>query len=242
MLPPGRPPLPHPDMPPELKELFDEVQKGRETLQESRREAVEDLPADASRGERRAALAKWYRQHAEDLARQEQREWELREMQALYMAANTPEDRVMPPEIQHKVEELRKVGRELLVARQEVLRQLGSMPSIREREQALERFRSEHQQQIEEIRERMADLKRWWQTEGSAWRGPRGLAERREVFAEEAQRWREEREQLRRDLEAAQSEDERAALIQAFREEQRAHFQMMFDEDREHRGQREHDD
>ncbi|MDP0500217.1 MAG: hypothetical protein Q7P63_08950 [Verrucomicrobiota bacterium JB022] len=211
------------DAPPELRELWKEVQAGRERLRESREAALAVLPAATTRPQRRDALAQWFRAHAPELAQQEQLEWELQEMQDLYRAANPPEgEAVFPPEVQAQVDELRRLGRELLLTRRQALNALGPMPSIREREQALERFRTENAARIEEVRRLTGDLKHWWRTQGQALQVPRGIEARREAFAEEAAQWRQERNRLRKALDEAETDEERAALIDEFREWQRS--------------------
>lgn len=122
-------------------------------------------------------------------------------------------------------DEAKALHESLKASREEAIDALGEDATEEEIKAALDAWREAHADdfaRLEEIREEV----RTYLRENRPERGERGGAseavrERREAFRETSQELRAAREALREALDAAETEEERRALIEEFREEQR---------------------
>lgn len=220
------------EVPEELQGLADEVAAARDALEASRQEVIDALGEDADRDAIRTAIEAWRDAHAAEIEAAKALAQELRQslMELDPEAYDRPEREPLPDEIVALQDEAKTLNESLRASRQALLESLGDDLTREEREAALDAWREENAvdlARLEEIREEVrAYLRENRPDRGDRPGVPQNVRERQEAFRAASEELRAAREQLRVALQAAETDEERQALIQAFREEQRELMQQ----------------
>jgi len=214
------------ELPPELMELRTSVQELRTALWESREAVLAALGEDATMEERRAALEEW-RASAETqalIADVQAAAESLHGAMAEYFPENPWFDSrpPIPDEIQQAREALVQNRATLRETRRAAIEALGPDATFEERQEALAQWRLENAVLIEETRQIAEQVRTWFRENrpGRADRPEDAMFQRRQAFHESAAEMRQLRNEFRNRLEGA-TEEERAQLMEQFRQEQR---------------------
>ncbi|MGC9452317.1 MAG: hypothetical protein ACP5I4_12820 [Oceanipulchritudo sp.] len=183
------------EIPEEIVVLRSELESLKVALKESRDALLDELEAnEATREEKIVALAEWRAAHEEDIAAIRDLADQLRDLVDEYRP-----DRIdIPEEIQVKRDTLREMRQDLAESRREVILALED-PTAEEIRAAIEAWRAENQDLIDETRALAEEIRAWFR-ENRPHRPPPGLSEgmvqRRAQFRQNIQEMRQLREQL----------------------------------------------
>jgi hypothetical protein len=213
------------EVPDELQGLADELAAARDALEASRQEVIDALGEDVDRDAIQTAVDAWREANAEQIEAARVLAQELRaSIRELGPEEyERPEREPLPEEVVALREEAKTINEALRASRVALLESLGEDLTREEREAALDAWREENAEELARLDE-IRDEVRTYLRENRPDRGDRpGASEeahaRREAMRAMSEEMRAARETLRTALEAAETEEERQALIQAFREE-----------------------
>jgi hypothetical protein len=207
----------------EINELFDAVKALREDLADSRALVIEELGPDATREEKIAALAAWHEDNAVTIDEMQTLSDELRTL----IQENRPDRPVLdiPDYIIADREALRERRTDLAESRREAILALGENPTDEAVREAIETWRTENAEEIAAVQELSKSIRDWFR-ENRPDRGDRVMTprmlQRRLAFKENIQEMQQNRQRLRQQMQdPALTAEERQALMQAFRQQQR---------------------
>lgn len=220
------PPPPPSDIDPEVRaeivELYEAVKAIRADLRVSRAAVIEALGPDATREQKIAALATWREENADTIAEMQALSEELRTL----IQENRPDRPIIdiPEDILADREALRERRQALAESRRDAILALGEDPTDEEVREAIEAWRTENADEIAAVRELAKSLRDWFREN----RPPRGdrvmtprMLQRRLAFRENIREMHQNRMELREQMQNAETAEERHALMQAFRQQQR---------------------
>lgn len=218
---------------PAIAELRATVAELQRAVADSRAVLMRSL-YDATDAERQAALENWYTENAALLASLRVHQQELGDLLRDGVGRPLPID--VPDEIKAK-QELLAESRELLhAARTDLLSSLGEDATDEEIRAALADWRAANQDAIDNVQALAAEIRDWFRAQRPepAMRPDRPvdpqLQERRAAFRENAQAIRENRRALADQMSDPDlTAEERQAIIEAFRAEQREIMQERVD-------------
>ena len=220
------PPPPPPDIDPEVRaeivELYEAVKAIRADLRVSRAAVIEALGPEATREQKIAALATWREENADTIAEMQALSEELRTL----IQENRPDRPIIdiPEDILADREALRERRQALAESRREAILALGEDPTDEEVREAIEAWRTENADEIAAVRELAKSLRDWFR-ENRPQRGDRVMTprmlQRRLAFRENIREMHQNRMELREQMQNAETAEERHALMQAFRQQQR---------------------
>lgn len=221
------PPPPPPDLDPEvlveITELYDAVKALRTDLRESRALVIEELGPDATREEKIAALTAWHDENEVAIDEMRALSEELRTL----IQENRPDRPFIdiPEEVIADREELKDRRIALAESRREAILALGEDPTDEAVREAIEAWRAENADEIEAVRALAQSVRDWFRENRPGREGrvmtPRML-QRRLAFKENVKEMHQNRLQLREQMQdPTLTEQERKAIMQNFREQQR---------------------
>jgi hypothetical protein len=221
------PPPPPQDLDPEvlaeITELYDAVKAIRTDLRTSREAVIEALGPDATREEKIAELTVWREENADTFEEMRALSEELRTL----IQENRPDRPVIdiPEDILADREALKDRRIALAESRREAILALGEDPTDEAVREAIEAWRTENAAEIEAVRALAKSIRDWFRENRPGRDGrimtPRML-QRRLAFRENVAEMRQNRMQLREQMQdPTLTEQERKALMQNFRQQQR---------------------
>jgi hypothetical protein len=220
---PQVPNFPQVEVPQEIIDLREEIAGIKEQLDVSRQAVIDALGDDPSREAVAVAMAAWHEANTETIDAMKALNDELREL----IAENRPEEPrfEVPEEIQEKREDLRESRQLLAESRRQVILGLGENPADEDVAAALEAWKSENADSIEATKALSQEIRDWFR-ENRPPRPMRGrgdeVSQRRNDFQQNRQALRENRRALAEQMQDPNlTEEDRQALIESFREEQR---------------------
>jgi DNA repair exonuclease SbcCD ATPase subunit len=211
------------DIPEEIVLLHGEVKALRDALRDSRQAALQSLGEDATREERMEALQNWRAENSTEIEDVRELSEELREL----IRENRPDGPWVdvPEEIVALREELQTQRQALAESRQSEIAALGENPTDEEVRAAIEAWRLANADAIAEAQGLAEQLREWFRENrpdrpGAAFTP--GMALRRAAFRENVREMRQNRMQLRNQLQNPDlSDPERQQIMATFREQQR---------------------
>lgn len=224
--PPDRPEV-NPNIPEDVLAMRDEVRAMRETLMAERDALIESLGEDATREEIVAALAEWEAENSAALDEMRGRSDELRDA----IRENRPAGigGGPPEEVLAMRDELVSQRQALAESRREAILALGENPTDEQVRDAIEAWRAENADALEDVEGLAQQLRDSFRANRPGQAGPPdnpGLSQRRAEFRENAQAIRQNRQALRTQLRDPElGPDERKAIVEQFRDEQRTIMQ-----------------
>ncbi len=227
----------NPNIPEDVLAMRDEIRAMRETLMAERDALLESLGDDATREEIVAALSAWEAENRSALDEMRGRSDELRdairENRPAGMGGGPPE------EVLAMRDELVSQRQALAESRREAILALGEDPTDEEVREAVEQWRTENADVLEDVEglgKQLRDSFRANRPEGAGPPDNPGLSERRADFRENVQALRNNRQELRNELQNPDlGPEDRKAIVEQFREEQRTIMQERKDLRRQER-------
>mgnify|MGYP006301386907 CR=1 FL=1 len=214
-------------LPEEIQALRDELQILRESLMAERQAVIDALGEDASREEIIAAVVQWENANSDVLAEMRAQAEALREE----VMANRPgfDRNPIPEDIIAQREDLNEQRRALAESRRDAILALGEDPTDEEVQDAIDQWRADNAEAIADVEVLAAELRDWFRSNRpgrvNAPDSPR-MSQRAAAFRENAQAIRQNRQQLRNQLQNPDLTPEaRRELMQQFRQEQRTILQ-----------------
>lgn len=224
---------PEPQLPPlldvdpevlaDITALFDQVKALREELRDTRNAAIDALGPDATREAIIVALEAWRTENAVTIETMQTLSEELRALIDEYRPDGPLMD--IPEAILADREELKDRRVALAESRRAAILALGEDPTDEAVREALEAWRTDNAGEIEAVRE-LAQSVRDWFRENRPGRHERvvtpRMAQRRMDFRDNLQAMHQNRQQLRTQMQdPTLTPDERHAIMQQFRQEQK---------------------
>jgi hypothetical protein len=212
-----------PGLPEEIQAQRDDLQALRESLMAERQAVIDALGEDASREQIIAAVVQWENENSDVLAEMRAQADALREE----VIANRPgfDRNPIPEDIIAQREDLNDQRRALADSRRDAILALGEDPTDEEVQAAIDQWRADNADVIADVEALAADLRDWFRSNRpgrvNAPDTPR-MSQRAAAFRENAQAIRQNRQQLRNQLQDPDLTPEaRRELMQQFRQEQR---------------------
>jgi DNA repair exonuclease SbcCD ATPase subunit len=224
--PPDRDPAVTPmfPLPPEVQVLREELQALRADLHAARGELIESLGPDATREEVQAALAAWHEANAAAIAEVQTLAAEIREI-VQASRPDRPVRPVQPPAVPDEIlalrTELTDLRKELGESREAAVAGLTDPAEIRA---AMLAWREANAEAIAAMNDLAAEIRAWFQANRPVRAGRDvgpAMTAMRERFQQNAGEMRQAREQLGAQLRGAATAEERQAIVEQFREDQR---------------------
>jgi hypothetical protein len=226
-VPPPPPDIMPPDIgneiPEEIVLLHGEVKALRDSLRDSRNAVLEGLGEEATREQRMEALENWRTDNSEQIEEVRTLSEELRAL----VHENRPDGPWVdvPDDIVALREQLQAQRQVLAQSRQQVIANLGENPTDEEVRAAIEAWRETNATAIADAQDLANQLREWFRANrpdrpGAAFTP--GMALRRAAFRNNIQEMRQNRMQLRNQLQNPDLTDpERQQIMATFREQQR---------------------
>lgn len=221
--PPVRPPF-RGEVPEEVQNLHAQIDTIRDTLKTSREAAIAALGEDPTREAVMATIAAWQSENEGPLAEMEALTAQLRTL----IQENRPSDSNRPeiPAETLQAREALKARRDALAdSRREAIVALGENPTDEAVRAAIEAWRTANADEIAAIEALAAELRdgfRDMRPERPGMNRDAGMIARHEGFKQNAEALRQNRQELRQQMQdPSLTPEERRALMQQFRDEQK---------------------
>lgn len=217
-------------VPEEIREMRGDLQQLRDEIRESRQAALAGLGTDATPAQRRAALAEWQSANADRIAAAEALAASIREAiqenrPVRPERPERPQRPNVPSEIAEKQAERNSLQNQLAEARAALIAELRAEGADADAiADAMAAWREENADLIAQVQGLGQEIAAWAQSQRPE-RGERPgnpeMDQRRAEFAQNARDMREARANLGQQMRGPMDPEERQALIEEFRQNQR---------------------